>query len=159
MKPEVNNYRVRVSDSINLSAVKTTNSVPDPINVVKAVKTTISNEEFKTEHLRMAHLNAQDLAILLRSRGVKIEKKTISNFTCDECLKSKSTVKRPFNIGPIADKSITLPGQLIHSDIAGPEQSYNNKNYVINFVDEVSGLVDVKFMRNKSEVPKMIAED
>ena len=66
--------------------------------------------------------------------------------------------KRPFNIGPIADKSITQPGQLIHSDIAGPEQSYNNKNYVINFVDEVSGLVDVKFMRNKSEVPAMIIE-
>ena len=104
----------------------------------------------------MAHLNAQDLAIILRSRGVKIENKTINNFTCDECLKSKSTVKRPFNIGPIANKSITLPGQLIHSDIAGPEQSYNNKKYVINLIDEVSGLTHVEFMKSKSEVPDMI---
>ena len=115
-------FKNLVGDSINLSAVKTTNSVSDPINVVKAVKTTISNEEFKTEHIRMAHLNAQDLAIVLRSRGVKIENKTINNFKCDECLKSKSTVKRPFNIGPIADESIKNPGELIHSDIAGPEQ-------------------------------------
>ena len=123
---------------------------------VKAVKTTISNEEFKTEHLKMAHLNSQDLAILLRSIGVKIENTTISNFTCDECSKSKSTVKRPFNIGPIADKSITLTGQLIHSDIAGPEQSYNYKNYTMNLVDEISGLVHVEFMKNKSETPEMI---
>ena len=47
---------------------------------------------------------------------------------------------------------------MIHSDIAGPEQSYNNKNYVINLIDEVSGLVNVKFMKNKSEVPEMIVE-
>ena len=73
-------------------------------------------------------------------------------------MKSKSTTKRPFNIGPIADKSITLPGQLIHSDIAGPEKSYNNKDYAINFVDEISGLVHVEFMKNKSEVPEMIVK-
>ena len=37
---------------------------------VKAVKTTnISEDEFKKEHLKLVHLNSQDLAILLRSRG------------------------------------------------------------------------------------------
>ncbi len=39
-----------------------------------------------------------------------------------------------------------------------PEQAYNNKNYVINLVDEISGLVNIKFMKNKSEVPAMIKE-
>ena len=82
----------------------------------------------------------------------------MKEFTCEDCSKSKSTIKRPCNIGPIADESITLPGQLIHSDIAGPEQSYNNKDYVINFVDEISGLVQVEFMKNKSEVPEMIVK-
>ena len=71
---------------------------------------------------------------------------------------TKSTVQRPFNIGPIADTSIKNPGDLIHSGIAGPEKAYNNKNYVINLVDEISGLVHVKFMKNKSEVPEMIRE-
>ena len=58
---------------INVSAVKTTN---------------ISEDNFRMEHLRMAHLNSQDLAILLRSQGSKIKNKTINNFTCDECCKS-----------------------------------------------------------------------
>ena len=83
---------------------------------------------------------------------------TIKDFTCEECSKSKSTVKRPFNTGPIADESITLPGQLIHSDIAGPEQAYNNRNYTINLVDEISGLVNIQFMKNKNEVPTMIKD-
>ena len=124
---------------------------------VKAVKTTnISEDEFKKEHLKMAHLNSQDLAIWLRANGFKIKNETIKDFTCNECSKSKSTVKRPFNIGPIADKSITLPGQMIHFDIAGPEQAYNNRNYTINLVDEISELVHVEFMKNKSETPEMI---
>ena len=36
--------------------------------------TNITDEKFKMEHFKMAHLNSQDLAILLRSRGVKIKK-------------------------------------------------------------------------------------
>ena len=109
-------------------------------------------------NIKIAHLNAQDLAILLRSKGIIVKNETIKKFNCEECCKSKSTVQRPFNIGPIADKSIKNPGELIHSDIAGPEQAYNNKNYVINMIDEVSGLVNVKFMKNKSEASTMIKE-
>ena len=91
------------------------------INVNAVVKTTnITDEDFKTEHFKMAHLNNQDLATHLRSKGFKIENRIIKDFTCEDCSKSKSTVKRPFNIGPIADKSIKNPGELIHSDIAGP---------------------------------------
>ena len=84
--------------------------------------------------------------------------KNAQEFICEECCKTKSTVKRPFDIGPIADKSVKNPGDLIHSDIAGPEIAYNNKNYVINFIDEISGLVNVQFMKSKSEVPNMIKE-
>ena len=80
--------------SNNVSAVKTTNITDEDVKKT----TNISEENFRTEHFRMAHLNSLDLVILLRSRGVKIENKTINNFTCDECLKSKSTVKRPFNM-------------------------------------------------------------
>ena len=92
-----------------------------PINV-NAVKTTnISETDFKNEHLKMAHLNSQDLATLLRSKGLKIENRTIKHFTCNECMKSKSTTKRPFNIGPIADESIKNYGDLIHSlDLSRP---------------------------------------
>ena len=66
--------------------------------------TNITDEKFKMEHIKVAHLNAQDLAILLRSKGVKIENKIIKNFTCEDCSTAKSAVKRPFNIGPIADE-------------------------------------------------------
>ena len=129
------------------------------INVNAVVKTTnITDEEFRMERIKIAHLNAQDLAILLRSKGIIVKNETIKKFNCEECCKTKSTVQRPFNIGPIADKSIKNPGELIHSDIAGPEQSYNNKNYAMNLIDEVSGLVNVKFMKNKSEVSAMIKE-
>ena len=47
---------------------------------------------------------------------------------------------------------------MIHSDIAGPEQAYTNRNYTINLVDEISGLVNIQFMKNKSEVPTMIKD-
>ena len=67
-----------------------TNSIN--VNVIKTTKEIITDEKFRDEHLKMAHLNSQDLATLLRSKGFKIENKTINNFTCDECLKSKSTV-------------------------------------------------------------------
>ena len=108
---KIRNNQVRFKMSNKL--FKNVDSKEFPINV-SAVKTTnISEDNFRMEHLRMAHLNSQDLAILLRSQGYKINDKTIKDFTCNECSKSKSTVKRPFNIGPIADKSITQPGQLI----------------------------------------------
>ena len=44
------------------------------------VKTTnITDEDFKMEHIKISHLNAQDLAILLRSNGIKIKNKTIKD--------------------------------------------------------------------------------
>ena len=54
------------------------------------------------------------------------------------------------------DTSIKNPGDLIYSNIAGPEQSYHNKNNAINLVDEISGLVHAEFMKYKSEVPEII---
>ena len=76
------------------------------VNVIKTTKEIMSDEKFRDEHQKMAHLNSQDLAIWLRANGCKIKNEIIKDFTCNECSKAKSTVKRPFIIGPIADKSI-----------------------------------------------------
>ena len=121
---------------------------------VKAVKTTISEKEFMHQHIKMGHLNIQDLAILLRKNGFKISNELIKNFICDSCLKTKSTKHRPAEKGRIAG-NITSPGSFIHSDIAGPEESYNTTRYIISFIDDHTGATYIKFMRNKSDVPNM----
>ena len=147
------------SDSINLSVVKTTNLVTDSINLdaVKTTKENISIEKLRNEHLKMAHLNSQDLASALRSQGFKISNKIIKDFICEDCLKTKSTIKRPEQTGRIAGEN-TTPGSFIHSDIAGPEPAYNNKNFMINFIDDATGATYVKFIKSKSDVPKAIKE-
>jgi len=135
--------------------------VNNPENIfsvnVKAVKTTISEEDFKQEHIRMGHINAQDLAIMLRKESLKIKNDTIKNFKCETCLLTKSTIKRPIETGRIAGNH-TSPGSFIHSDLAGPENSYNNKNFVINFIDDNTGATYVKFIEKKNEVPTAIKD-
>ena len=145
------------SDSISVSVIKTTNLVSDSINLgaVKTTKENISIEKFRNEHLKMAHLNSQDLASVLRSQGYKISNKTIKDFNCEDCLKTKSTIKRPEQTGRIAGEN-TTPGSFIHSDIAGPEPAYNNKIFMINFIDDATGATYVKFIKSKSDVPKAI---
>ena len=97
-----------------------------PINVNADKTTNISEDEFKKEHLKIVHLNSQDLAIWLRANCFIINNKTIKDYTCQECLKAKSNIKIPVQTGRIAGEN-TTPGSFIHSDIAGPEQAYNNK--------------------------------
>ena len=109
------------------------------------------------QHIKMGHLNSQDLAKLLRKGGFKISNNIIKEFKCEACLKSKSTSHRPEDKGRIAGDN-NKPGSFIHSDIAGPEKAYNEKNYMINFVDDYTGATYVKFMKNKSEVPMAIKE-
>ena len=130
---------------------------PIKVNVVKTTKESISIEKFRNEHLKMAHLNSQDLASTLRSQGFKISNKIIKDFICEDCLKTKSTIKRPEQTGRIASEN-TTSGSFIHSDIAGPEPTYNNKNFMINFIDDATGATYVKFLKNKSDVPKAIKE-
>ena len=62
---------------------------------VKVIKTTIQEKEFMQQHLKMGHLNCQDLAKLLRKENVKISNKIINDFTCESCSKMKSTIHRP----------------------------------------------------------------
>ena len=94
---------------------------------------------------------------MLRKNNYKINNEILKNFKCEACLLTKSTTKRPIETGKIAGDK-TTPGSFIYSDIAGPEDSYNKKNYTINFIDDFTGATYVKFMQNKSGVPQAIKD-
>ena len=106
LKIKNNNFDFKLKEKLFKNEIKKENS----IEVNSAVKTTnISEDKFRMEHFRMAHLNSQDLAIVLRSKGFKIENKTISNFTCDECMKSKL----PLNVHLISAQSPMNPSKIL----------------------------------------------
>ena len=78
----------------------------------------------------------------------------MKGFICEHCELSKSTVKYPIERKEsIASGDTKHPGDWIHSDLNGPEMSYNTTKYVINFIDEISGLISIEFLDNKGQVP------
>jgi len=71
--------------------------------------------------------------------------------SCDTCTLSKQVVHR--NNQP--DERATVPLEFIHTDLAGPIDpiAKDGLRYVINFVDDYTGVCFVYFMKNKSDAP------
>ena len=123
-------------------------------NKSKEKKTPLSQEEFAYQHFKLGHINNQDLATILRKAGNTISNNTMKGFICEHCELSKSTVKHPIDRKEsIASGDTKHPGDWIHSDLNGPEMSYNTTKYVMNFVDEISGLISIELLDNKGQVP------
>ena len=129
------------------------------LTTARKVKKLLSCDEFTYHHFNMCHLNNQDLATTLRKNGYAISNETMKGFICEHCLLSKSTAISPIlPNSTIASKDTKNPGdQWIHSDLNGPESSYNTTKYAMNFVDEISGLIVIELLDHKGQVPQALS--
>ena len=99
-------------------------------------------------HHLMGHCNTNDLINLENVvNGMKISNK--NKFDCATCMKGKMVETRNRN----ADEKARKPLELVHTDLSGcvTPVSYEGKKYCITFVDDYSGLINVYFLRNKSD--------
>ena len=127
------------------------------LTTTREKKKPLSRDEFAYHHFNMCHLNNQDLATSLRKHGYVISNETMKNFVCEHCLLSKSTAISPIlPNSTIASKDTKNPGDWIHSDLNGPETSYNTTKYAMNFVDEISGLIVIELLDHKGQVPNAL---
>ena len=124
------------------------------LSAVTKEKTVVSPDQFAYYHFKFGHLNNQDLASELRSNGLTVTNETMKGFICEHCLLSKSTTQAvSISQSTIASTDTKNPGDWIHSDLYGPEKSYNNTKYAMNFVDQISGLIAIQLLDHKGQVP------
>lgn len=102
-----------------------------------------------TWHKRLGHLNKDYLTKTSKQTSIG----PVSDFSCEVCLKNKSTR----NISRSTPIKATRPLEKIHSDIAGPITpiSLGGNKYVITFTDDYSRYSWVNFMNEKSECLNM----
>ena len=125
------------------------------LSAVAKEKKLVSPEQFAYHHFKLGHLNNQDLASALRNNGLTVTNETMKGFLCEHCMLSKSTTKSVLiSQSTIASKDTKNPGDWLHSDLTGPEPSYNATKYAMNFVDEISGLIAIQLLDHKGQVPK-----
>ena len=98
-------------------------------------------------HQRLAHVGISTIRTLL-SQG-KLGDKLPDEDACKSCVMGKQT-RDPFQ-GEFSDA--TSPGEIIHSDVAGPVlRTFSGFRYIVSFIDEYSRHVSVSLMKKKSEV-------
>ncbi|MBW0553297.1 hypothetical protein O181_093012 [Austropuccinia psidii MF-1] len=106
-------------------------------------------------HKRLGHMNKNDMKKLVKTTE-------ISNF-CDDCIKGKIT-QLPFKQSfKVADHIL----ENIHLDLCGPFQTLSmaGAKYLLIIVDQMSGFITTKFLKNKSDffnhfrIFKLLAEN
>lgn len=107
-------------------------------------------------HSTMGHLNYADLRRFARTNNIQLEPNTEPQF-CKVCALSKA--KRA-SIPKQAQKRITAPGQIIHTDLNGPfeEPTIHGGKYAICFIDDCTRFADVFIIRKKSESTSALKE-
>lgn len=97
-------------------------------------------------HKRLAHLNYFDLGKLKDQLNLSNVDRTF----CEPCVHGKQSRESFYR----NDKRATQVLELVHSDVVGPitPTSYDNKTYIVTFLDDYSHFLMVYFMKNKSEV-------
>ena len=111
---------------------------------------TISDGKYSSEmwHRILGHCNWNDIYKLEKVvDGMKLSNK--SDETCETCIKGKMV--QP--VSTKADKRATTPFEFVHTDLCGPISPPSKEGYrfVINFVDDYSGLTKIYFLKRKSE--------
>lgn len=78
----------------------------------------------------------------------------VDDFFCEACVKGKQH-RLPF---PKSDNKAGKIGELVHTDVCGKmhETSFGGSRYFLLFKDDFSHFRTVYFMKEKSEVPKLI---
>ena len=104
--------------------------------------TTPKLRSLKEWHSILGHCNVPDILNLEKSNmGIKLKDK--NEFQCKTCLEGKMSQSINHNLDAKAENCLDL----VHSDLNGPIHplSPQGSKYVINFVDDYSGLITVYF--------------
>lgn len=114
-----------------------------------------SSVSLKLWHEKLAHQNIKHVQEFLKSIDVKVCE-SADNFFCDACLYGKQTRKTFKN----SATKTNAPGEIIVSDVCGPmqTQSIGGAKYFVVFKDHFSHYRTVRFMKEKSEVQKVLEE-
>lgn len=104
-------------------------------------------------HERLCHQNKRHVKQFLNKLGIEVN---LNSEFCDGCAYGKHH-KSCFNERVDRAKE---PREIIHSDVCGPMQveSLGRKKYAVIFKDEFSGYRKIYFIREKSEVAKIIKD-
>ena len=103
-------------------------------------------------HRVLGHMNREDIERLEKvTNGMNIIKSGSCEKICDVCIENKIT-KQPKS-KDIPNIKATHPLERVHSDVCGPinPSSREGFKYIINFVDEYSGMLFVYILRSKDE--------
>ena len=101
-------------------------------------------------HEILGHCNESDIKKLPKLvKGMKIKPTPNYVLNCDICIQGKMSNDRNKTLDSKATKILAL----VHSDLAGPIQpiAKDGYKYVINFIDDYSGLTMLCFLKHKSD--------
>ena len=108
--------------------------------------------DFRKWHIRLGHIGAIPLGILLSSMGISISKKDLEEFKenkCHTCLLAKD--QRHINKESLNKRHYDIL-ERIHSDIGGPlSPTYDHYKYYITFLDKKSRYLWVVLLKHKDE--------
>ena len=116
-------------------------------NIVSAKNAT---DNLHTWHKILGHCNKSQIKKLLNLvNGLKIKLTSNYALNCDICIQEKMSNDRNKNLVCKATKILAL----VHSDLAGPFQplAEDGYKYVIDFIDDYSGLTILYFLKHKSD--------
>ena len=114
------------------------------------VSTKDATYDLHTWHKIFGHCNESDIKKLLNLvKGMKIKPSPNHALNCDICIQGKMSNERRKTLDRKAIKILAL----VHSDLAGPIQPFakDGYKYVLNFIDDYSGLIMLHFLKFKSK--------
>ena len=126
----------------------------NPHNSINNACVTRTLEEW---HKILGHMNFDDIVQLQAvTNGMTISKQGCTNKHCKICSTNKMC-RQPKSSNVSVIKA-TKPLQRVHSDICGPitPTSQEGYKYIINFVDEFSGMLFVYCLRTKDEAAQAL---
>ena len=101
-------------------------------------------------HLNLGHLGKKKIKALADSNFLKIVESD-DIFECSTCDAAK--MRRKAFAKAMPPKAANA-GEVLHSDVCGKitPATYRGERYIVTFIDELSGYIHVRLLKNKSEV-------
>ena len=119
-----------------------------------------SEKSLKLWHLRLGHLNFNDVKMLGKGgmvNGLLLDTSEVVEGVCEGCIVGKQT---RYSFPKKSNRTSTKALQLLHSDICGPMKvkSIGGSVYFMTIIDDFSRYVFVYLLKHKSEALKTFQE-